>query len=91
MCAGTVDEAVAISHCLSNIQWQTGRHKMAHSESVFVGIVGQILVISQPSSHAIERSLCGDTVELCPDNLIGTNTPAAPDNCCPQPQGTAPS
>lgn len=59
--------------------------------SVFVGIVGQILVISQPSSHAIERSLCGDTVELCPDNLIGTNTPAAPDNCCPQPQGTAPS
>lgn len=61
---------------------QTGRYKVAHSEGscVFVGSVGKALVIGQ-ASHAVGRILMC-TVELCSDNLIRTNTPAAPENCC---------
>lgn len=77
MCAGTMDEAVAISQRLSNIQWQA----LGEEQRVCRDCVQN--PCDQPAFFSCHREiLMWGYVELCPDNLIRTNTPAAPDNCC---------
>lgn len=85
MCAGTVDEVVAISQRLPNIQWQAGRQAQG-------GTLGEEQRVrrdcgqnpcDQPAFFSCHREiLVWGYMELCPDNLIRTNTPAALDNGC---------